>query len=501
MKRIAAIDIGTNSVRSLIVEVFSNGRYRLLDDEKAHTRLGEGVASSGQLSDAAIDRTIEALGRMKGIAEQFGAERIRAVATSAVRRAENRSEFLDRARSELGLDVEVISAAQEGRLAFLSASAHFQLAGRAGVMDIGGGSVELVLVAGGQMRSGTSLQLGAVTLTERFAIQDPLPDSGFKAMRRHVREALSTEFGSRPEPLMELVGSGGTVTSIANMVGAQADHQFATVHKQDVTRADVVHLLAMLKRMTLDQRRHVAGLTPARADIVVAGVLVVDEVMRRFDVNVLRVNAEGLREGLLIDTIAAGRRRRAPTAMQGVAQLARRCRWEKGHCRQVAALAMSLFDQLAEPLRLDPAGRPLLEAAALLHDIGSYIAYGQHHKHSYHLISHADLPGFSPRQQEIIAAVARYHRGALPKRRHEALQRLDEGDRALVERLGALLRLADGLDRSRSQRVASVQARVEDGTAILTLAGEGDLGIEGYGARDKGDLFRRAFGIPIEILF
>jgi exopolyphosphatase / guanosine-5'-triphosphate,3'-diphosphate pyrophosphatase len=487
-------------VRSLIVEVAGNGRFRLLDDEKAHTRLGEGVALSGRLSEAAMDRTMEALSRMSDLAQGFGVERTRAVATNAVRQAANGSAFLARAKKELGLDVEVISPGEEGRLAFLSASAHFRLAGRVGVVDIGGGSVEVVRATGSEPESSCSLPLGVVTLTETFVTQDPMPDSAFKAMRRHVRALLVETFGAHPDQLGELIGSGGSVTSLANMVAAQADHQFSTVHKQDVTRADVVHLLAMLKRLTLAERKQTPGLNPIRADIVVAGVLVVDEIMRLFGVNVLRVNAKGIREGLLIDTIAEGKKRRPPDRMSGVRELGRRCRWEKAHSYQVSKLALSLFDQLAEPLGLDPAARPLLETAALLHDIGSYIAYDRHHKHSYQLISNAELPGFTPKEREIIAAVARYHRGSLPKRRHESLQRLDGADRALVEHLGALLRLADGLDRSRSQRVTGVSAIALAGSVELTLSGEGDLSLEVYGARAKGDLFRRAFGIPVDIV-
>jgi exopolyphosphatase/guanosine-5'-triphosphate,3'-diphosphate pyrophosphatase len=214
------------------------------------------------------------------------------------------------------------------------------------------------------------------------------------------------------------------------------------------------------------------------------------------------VNAKGLREALILDTIERANATPAPTAdrMGGVLAFARRTRFEKEHALQVATLATALFDQLLEPLGLDPADRQLLEAAAVLHDVGYFIGYEEHHKHSYHLITHAMLPGFSPRETLVIASTARYHRGALPARKHEAMRRLTPEDRVRVERLAAILRLADGMDRSRISLVKAVKATSHDDRVSIVLVADDPIDVEVYGARQKGILFERVFGLDLDVV-
>lgn len=484
----------------MVVDAPASGTYRLLDDEKAHTRLGQGVAASGRLSDEAITRTLETLRRMVDIAEQFDVEQTRAVATSAVRVAKNGKEFVARAKRELGLDIEVISEQEEGRLAFVAAAANFDLGGRVAVMDIGGGSLEIIRATGNEIEAIWSLPIGAVTLSELFVEADPLSPKAFKALRSEIRRRLAEAVGAHPVPVTTLVGSGGTITALANMATQLHDKAPTAAHSEEVSRADVVHLLAMLKRQTLEERRQTAGLTAQRADIIVAGLAVVDEVMRLFGANTLRVNARGIREGLILDTISAGNGKVAgPDRMRVLLDFARRCRFDRKHSLHVTKLALSIFDQLAAKLGLSEDDRPLLEAAGILHDVGYYIAYDKHHKHSYHLISYASLPGFTRREQEIVASIARYHRGALPRARHDGAARLSPEDRRTVARLGAILRLADGLDRGRSQRVAAVEATLGSKGLRLTASGDTDLRVEVYGARMKGDLFEKEFGVPVDV--
>jgi exopolyphosphatase/guanosine-5'-triphosphate,3'-diphosphate pyrophosphatase len=501
VRRIAAIDIGSNSVRSIVVEVpASGGPTRLLHDEKVQTRLAAGLSRTDTLAPEAMDRTIEALGRMLEMVRSADVEKTRAVATSAVREAVNGKVFVARVKRELGLAVEIVSAEDEGRLAFLSAAAHFDLAGRVAVMDLGGGSLEVVRAVGGEVEAIDSLALGAVALTERFATEDPVPPKSFKTLKRHVRASLADAFGPDPDAPRLMVGSGGTVNSLAWMSSHLHGESFNSVQGYAVSRADVVHLVALLKRSTVHERRSIAGLAPQRADIILAGAVVVDEIMRLFGANEIRVNAKGIREGLVQDTISARKSARSPRSrMRAVMDFARRCRFDRKHSLHVAELALSLFDQLADKLGLADDGRPLLEAAAVLHDVGYYIAYDRHHKHSYHLVRHADLPGFTPREREMIASLARYHRGALPRAQHESLRRLAAADREQVERLGALLRLADGLDRSRGQKVRRVTAEVTKKRLVLRLEGDIGLDIEVYGAIGKGDLLQRAFGLTVEV--
>lgn len=501
MRRLAAIDIGSNSVRMLVADVRAEGGYRLLTEERAQTRLATGMVGTGRLNDERADQTVEALARMVEIAHNYKVDSIRAVATAAVRDAGNGPEFLDRVERATGVRIELASAGDEARLTFLGARANFELRGRTVVLDIGGGSVEIVRAVGDAIESDRSLPLGAVRLTEQFDKGDPLSDKSFKRMRRYVRRMLAAEFGEDPPAAQVVVGSGGSVTALAGMAARVEKWSYLTVHGAELTQAQVAQQLSMVRRMSLEERKSIPGLPEHRADIIVAGALVVAEVMRLFDANTLVVNAKGLREALVLDTIerANATPPRKADRLGGVMEFARRTRYERDHALHVATLALSLFDQLAEPLGLDPNERQLLEAAAILHDVGYFIGYEDHHKHTYHLITHADLPGFSPREVLVVASTARYHRGALPARKHEAMRRLTPEDRVRTERLAAILRLADGMDRSRISLVRAVRATVTDDRVDIMLIADDPIDVEVYGARQKGSLFERVFGMELAV--
>jgi exopolyphosphatase/guanosine-5'-triphosphate,3'-diphosphate pyrophosphatase len=501
VKRLAAIDVGSNSVRMLVADVGKSGRYRLVTEERAQTRLASGMVATGRLDGAPVAATLDALVRMVDIAHNFKVDTIRAVATAAVRDASNGADFVAAVGAATGVEIEIASVGEEARLAFLGAMANFELRGRTVILDIGGGSCEIVRAVGGAIESDRSLPLGVVRLTEQFCKGDPLTDKAFKRMRRYVRRMLAAEFGESPPATPLVVGSGGSVTALAGMAARVEKWSYLTVHGAELTQAQVAQQLMMVRRMTLEERRHIPGLPEHRADIIIAGALVVSEVMRLFSANTLVVNAKGLREALVLDTIERAIATPAPTAdrMGGVMEFARRTRFEKEHALQVATLALALFDQLADPLGLDAADRQLLEAAAILHDVGYFIGYEEHHKHSYHLITHAMLPGFSPRETLVMASTARYHRGALPARKHEAMRRLTPEDRVRVERLSAILRLADGMDRSRISLVRAVKATVEDDRVHVTLIADDPIDVEVYGAGQKGALFERVFGLDLDV--
>jgi exopolyphosphatase/guanosine-5'-triphosphate,3'-diphosphate pyrophosphatase len=501
VKRLAAIDIGSNSIRSIIVEVPEEGPHRLLDDEKAYTRLGAGVHATGALSRESMDATVDALRHMLGIAEEFGVDELRAVATAAMRRASNAPEFLERLERELGLDVEIIPQVEEGRLAFLSAAGALDLEGRIAVMDIGGGSVEIVRATGHEVEFITSLPIGAVVMSERFHREDPMPKEDYKRLRKHVRSVLSHALGSDPDPVVTLVGSGGTVNALAAIVASSSNPSYSTLQGFELRREDLIHNLARLSRSDAEQRRQTPGLPENRVDIIVAGAVVVSEIMRALGANSVWVNTKGVREGIVIDTIDRMRgTERQLDRTEAIRAFGRRCGYDAAHAEQVCTISLSLFDQLAEGLGLDPNVRPLLEAAALLHDVGYHIAYERHHKHSYHLISYSDLPGFKNRELRLIAAIARYHRGALPKTRHEGMADLEKSDRKLVSRLGGILKLADGLDRTRTQRVDRVVARREGSIVTVVADGDNGLGVELHGARQKADLMERAFDVRVDVV-
>jgi exopolyphosphatase/guanosine-5'-triphosphate,3'-diphosphate pyrophosphatase len=522
--RIAAVDIGSNSIRMIVADVSPAGEIRVVDEMKAMPRLGVGVDGTGMLADVSMDAAAAALARMATLARQMHADRVDAVATSAVRDAANGGAFLDRVRAETGLAVRVLSGEEEARLSFRSALAHFELAnGRTVVMDIGGGSLELALAAEGLLDRLVSLPFGAIRATEQFLAGAADGGRGHGAttralreLRRAVRWAVRDELPVREWRGARVIGSGGTFTNLAGVVAARSARTGArsgsaktpgprSRHGTVVSRAEVEHVLDRLAAMTSAERAAVPGLNPARADIIVAGLATAAEVLAVFEARDLHVSGYGIREGLLLEAASV-----APTPAdpgearaRSVRAFAERCRYERPHAEQVRRLALHLFDQLAGRLGATPGDREVLADAALLHDVGYHINYERHHKHSYHLIQHADLLGVTPAEQEVIAQIARYHRGKLPTRRHPAFAALDRAGRRRVRRLAAVLRVADGLDRGHAAAVGDVRVDWNTGQCrIVTTPAEGadTLRLDVWGAERKSDLLARLLGVDVEIV-
>jgi exopolyphosphatase/guanosine-5'-triphosphate,3'-diphosphate pyrophosphatase len=502
--RLAAIDIGTNSIRSIVIEPLAAGKYRILDDEKVLVRLGEGLNQTGNIAPAAWERAMEALTRQKKIIDGYKVSSIEAVATSAVRKAANGADFIGDIKSRIGLEVMVISGEEEAELAALSAFHNFDLEGvRHLILDIGGGSLELITALGTHVEEMLSLELGAVFLTENFLKQDPVNPAEHQKLRKYIRKTLKSSYAGDRAGMQCLVGSGGTVTSIAAMVTASRRERYDSIHGYELLRSEVVHLLAMLLRKSDKERRSIPGLNPDRSDIIIAGVTVVDELMEFFQVNVLRVNERGIREGLIL----RGLRRQSLLPKEkphrswrdSALEFAHSCHFDEEHSLHVAKLALEIFRALAGRFRLTDKEARLLEAAALLHDVGYFINYSSHHKHSYHLIRHADLFSFTPRERELIANIARYHRKSLPKKKHDQFVRLAAGDRILVSRLGGILRLCDGLDRRRNSVVQALECTLSQSTLRLKMIGQDDMSVELFGAKAKGDLFQEAFDLKLVI--
>lgn len=496
--RLAAIDIGTNSIRCILVEVDPREGFRVLDDEKANVRLGEGLNQSGCISAAAQDRAISALERMNKIIAGLGAGMVEVVATSAVRKAANRVEFLQAVKAATGLEVKVIDGQAEAQLAVLSVHHNFAMEQqRFAMADIGGGSVEVVVASGTHTETAVSLELGAVFLTEAFIQNDPATEPELRNLRKHIRKTLKKAGVGDELPVSCLIGSGGTITNIGAMVMALRGEAYESVHRYEVLHSEIIHLLAMLSRRNQKERLAIAGLNPDRADIIIAGMILADELMRRFKTNLLRINAKGIREGLILQSLQ--KRGLLPTNpvprdwRDSVLEFARSCRFDELHARQVSRLALIILDALAETNPFDQRSRELLEAAALLHDIGYFISYHQHHKHSYHLIRHGNIFGFTPREREIVANLARYHRKTKPRKAHDNFAQLSAADQSLVLQLGGILRLADGLDRRRSRHVQEMNCTLTKGILTLVLESQEDLSVEIFGARTKGDLFESAF--------
>ncbi len=501
--RLAAIDIGTNSIRLIVAEPLRGGNYRILDEEKESTRLGENLSKTGRLEARAIEKSLGALRRMKQIAEGFQISRLMTIATCAVREAANGEEFCRRAREELGIEIEVIGAEREALLAFASVQRAFDLANQhVAVVDIGGGSTEIVLAFGSLVEAVYKTQLGAVRLSETYP--DTATTEGFEQLIAGIDRHLRKNTKNPVFVPHTLFGSGGTFTSLAAMVMASKGQNGLPVRGYQVTRAEVRHLLDRLRKTPLKDRAGVPGLSPERADIIVAGLAIVDRIMDRFEINTVQVHNRGVRDGLLLtmidESLGTSPAEKPHDRDAAIERLAASCGCEMPHSRHVAKLAGSIFSQLATAYELNPADRGFLEAAAKLQDVGYLINYDQHHKHSYHLILHSNLDGFQPHELELVANVARYHRGADPKRKHENFRQLSTRDQLRVRQMAAILRVAGGLDRSNTQQVRDVRVELDrDGLVSLRVIARQFPEVDIWGARKRAKLFEKVFDAPLTI--
>ena len=472
-------------------------------------RLGEKLDRTGRLSDASIERALAAIGKMKAIADGFKITELRAIATSAVREASNGRSFIREVWRQHKVRIDVISGDEEAQLAFRTASRHFDLQGRStAVVDIGGGSVEVILSAGTAIDHVFSLPLGAVRVTERLVKSDPLKPKHWKQMKEEIDRGIRTVIRQPGHRAEIMIGSGGTFTALAHMSKWQREGRHGSVQGYVLTPAEIIHLLGHLREASLEARRQIPGLSPDRADIIIGGATVVARLVRGLKSQEIMVNERGIRDGLLLHMISELPGRSSPTQlpkpgnrMEWVRHFARKARSNERHCEHVAMLALQIFDGVRSRFGLPQASRDMLQAAAILHDIGYLISHSKHHKHAYHLIMHGDLPGFTPHEIELIANVVRYHRRAFPRKRHENLGYLDGTDRRLIGKLSGILRVADGLDRTHSQSVTGLKIRALQDRLRVSLEANAFPEIERADAERKSDLFRKTFKTDLELVW
>jgi len=503
-ERIAAIDVGSNSVRLLVAEYDPASGLSIIDEMKDQPRLAAGLATTGCLDEAAIERALQTLGRMREVCQRRGVKRIAAVATAAVREAENGPWFVRRVRQELDIPLRIIDAETEAALSYRSVAHHFRLAGeRTLVADIGGGSLELIGAVDGLVELTVSLPLGAVRLTELHLPGDRAAHREVEQLRVHIRKQLKRGISGRAWAAATVIGSGGTFTSLGRMVQARRGQPPGdTVHGVSVTTAEVEQLIDWLASRTPEQRRQVPGLSPERADIILAGLAVTAELLDWLRARSITVSAFGLREGLLLE-IAGAKEISAPDPLRLFREFAERCQCDRRHVEQVRYLALQLFDQLGAALGCEPDERLLLEAAGLLHDVGQLVSYRKHHKHSFQLISHAERVGLPPRERGLVALISRYHRRTGPRKKHPDFAALPPDDQAVVRRLSGLLRVADGLDRGHTAAVETVAAELTPGALIVRIAPRlagADLGLECWGASRKADVLAKLLKRDVEIV-
>ncbi len=495
--RLAVIDLGSNSFR-LVVFQAGDGWWRRTDEIYEPVRIGEGLMASGRLGEEPMERALATLDVFAQFchASGLGPEGVDAVATSAIRDAENAEDFLARARERFGMPIRVLSREEEAYHGYLAAVNSTTLSDGC-VLDLGGGSMQLVKVRGRLALESSSWRLGTVRMSERF-----LPPNG-PAKRRalsELREHIAAELASAPW-LGEgsggrLVGIGGTVRNLAAAAQRAAGLPTNGVQGMVVSIDALDELVERLAALPAAERASVPGIKPARADLILAGAVVVREALRAGGFESFEATEAGLREGVFFDRLLAPE---DPPLFEDVRRasvmnMAAQYRIDGPHTRHVATLALGMFDELAR-LGLhegDPRERELLWAASMLHDIGMSIDYDDHHKHSRYLILNGGLPGFAPVETAIIAQAARYHRKGMPSPGPMSAL-FAEGDVERLDRCAALLRLAEDLERSRDQIVRGTQLDLEDEEVRLRLIAEGDPAVPRWAAGRERELFARAF--------
>jgi exopolyphosphatase/guanosine-5'-triphosphate,3'-diphosphate pyrophosphatase len=501
--RTAVIDMGSNSFRLVVFTAAADGWWKRTDEIYLAVRIGEGLDATGELGDKPMQRGLEAAEVFASFckASAIVNEDIRAVATSAIRDATNQQVFLDRVRERTGLEVRVLSRDEEATFGYLAVVNSTTLTDGA-VLDLGGGSLQLVEVMSRHPGRLGSWPLGAVRMTEHFlADDDPPPKKARKALRAHVAELLEQGAAWLPRSGRRIVGIGGTMRNLASAAQAEAGEPSTGVQGFAITRDQLSSLIDRLASMKASDRGSVKGIKYARADLILAGALVVDAVLEHGGFDAIEVTEAGLREGIFFNSYLAGDPplfddvRRA-----SVLNLAARYHVDPAHTEHVARLAMGLFDEFADA-GLHPGDRwerELLFSACILHDIGMSVDYDDHHKHSRYLILNAGLPGFEPRELALIAQAARYHRKGTPDF-GELAPLARDGDAERLDRMALMLRLAEDLERSRDQSVRAAHIAADDGTIRLELETDGAAAVERWAAQREVDLVERAFGRQLKV--
>lgn len=505
--RIAALDLGSNSFHLLVAEVRPDGTFEPIAREKEMLRLGDALSREGHISQDKADQAVAVVRRFRRLADTAGATEILACATSATRGAANGDELVDRFEREAGVRVEVINGLEEARLIFGAIRAAVLIdPGPAVCFDLGGGSVEVMVGDTGGMRYAASERVGVGRLTAELVRSDPLSKDDRRRLRERIEQVMQriADEVAPFEPTMA-IGSAGTLNDLAHMVAARRGEEVPpSLNQLRFTREEFLELHHDILAAKASERRRMEGLEAKRVDLIPAGSMFLAVTLELFALDALTVSEWGLREGIVLD--AVGHHDPAdwsddPRAIRraSVHSLARRCSWPETHSRQVAELALRLFDQTEELHRLDATDRELLEYGALLHDIGEHVSAYGHHRHAAYLIVNGQLRGFSPEEIRVLAALARWHRRGEPKSNDDLVGPLDASTLGRVRRLAALLRVADGLDRSREGLVEDVTVQLGPSLVLLGVTPRGDVELELWGARRKRDLFEKVFERELEV--
>ena len=499
------MDLGTNSFHLLVADVHADGHLDPLVREKEMLRLGDVVSRHGFIPPTAADQAVATVRRFRMLADAAGATETLAKATSAIRRAANGAEIVDRIEQDTGVVVDVISGHEEARLIFGAIRASVVLDPSPAVcFDLGGGSLEIMVGDARGLQWATSLPLGVARLTAELVHSDPISKRNRRALRDRIVEELAPALEQVQTYAPKLaVGSSGTLECLAQMAAARRDEEPSSLNQLTITRDELEPLHKEILNSSASDRLRMGGLDARRVDLVVAGSMFLSTAMEEFGLEALTISEWALREGIVLDAVddqGSDAWSGNPRAIrrEAVQSLARRCNWPEAHSRQTALLSLELFDGLQELHGLGPDDRELLDHAALLHDIGEHVANSGHHRHSAYLVRNGQLRGFAPNEIELLAAMVRWHNRGDPRVSDE-FPLLDAAAIARVRRLTALLRIADGLDRGREQTVYGLDLMVSPSLVLVRLRTQGDTEIEIWGARRKRALFEKIFDRELEL--
>jgi len=500
--RVACVDMGSNAIRFLAAEFSDESEYEVLAGERVPIRLGHGVYLSGRLEANAMDGAVEALTRFRRKMDSLGIEHYRAVATSAVRESTNKDAFIARVLDESGLRLEAISGSEEARLVHLAVARRVPLGNRTWLLvDLGGGSVEVSMVDQNGTYWSESHTMGSVRLLEELTEAGAEPGR----FRRLLEEYISVlKVPAMPEgsQLAGYVATGGNIETLAKL-GGFPDELSVSHLRVDTLRT----IIEQLARLSFRERVDQLGLPEDRADVILPAAMVYERLADLGGADEIQVPHVGIKEGVLYDLVSRLVHQRGHEDRQDREVIAsaltvgRRYHFDCDHAMQVSKLSLRLFDQLRSLHGLGTVDRRILHAAALLHEIGQFVSFKGHHKHSLYLISHTELPNFSHHEMQMVANVARYHRKAHPADHHPAFMALDESERSRVTRLASLLRVADALDREHVQRVTDLTARLGDDELTLWLDGTAGLLLESWSLKKKSNLFTKLFERRVTLRF
>ena len=506
--RLAAIDIGTNSVHMIVVRVRPDFSFEVIDREKEMVRLGAGGLDGKKLTHEAMTSALQSLSKFERLARSHQVDEILAVATSATREAENGGEFLADIERTTGIRPRIITGTEEARLIHIAAVYGVDTPKATVVIDIGGGSVEITLGAGPKAQFARSFKIGVIRLTERFVTTDPLSGRDERKLVKHIGEQVDRfvrHIGATG--FDRVIGTSGTILSIGTVATAMDRGNVPSeIRNLRVSAKSIRRFRKAVTEIDLQKRLQLPGLDPRRADLTVAGAVLIDTLLRKLNANEITLCDLALREGLVLDYIHRHRSeiarvdRYPDVRRRSTIELAERCNWEADHSRQVTRLALALFDQTKDLHGLSDREREWLEYASLLHDIGNHISYERHHQHSYYLIKNGDLRGFEPDEIEVMALLTRYHRRARPKRSHPGYGKLSKPLRRTVKALSVFLQLAETLDRSRNGVVRKVEVRARNGALRLDVYAVGDAELEVWAANRQLDSLEATLGRTAKIV-